>query len=155
MASHNDEYELFEYRHVTMGKAPMITLQKRGTFSLNRTAYEQLGSPEHIQLLYNRKRNRVGFQVAAADAPHAYSLSPQASNSNYQIGARSFCLYYNIPIGDGSKRFNATLEGDILSIDLDQDIHTIRSAPRRNTRAAQTNAAHEAGTEHQTIAVGR
>jgi len=154
MASHDDDYELFEYRRVSIGRAPMISLQKRGTFSLNRIAVEALGSPGHVQLFYSRKKRRVGFRAAEADAPHTYSLSPQTSNSNYQIGAKSFCLYYNIPFGEGSRRFTTQMDGDMLSIDLDEQNQTIPSPRRRNTRGTEKSAVQETSVEQHAVAAG-
>ncbi|MFC3297821.1 hypothetical protein ACFOD2_16695 [Clavibacter michiganensis subsp. insidiosus] len=41
-----------------------MTIQKRGLMSINRAAYEAIGKPEGVELLWDPERKLIGFRPA-------------------------------------------------------------------------------------------
>ena len=75
-------FESFDRRMLSSKSDPHVTVHKRGTLSLNRPAYDALGSPGSVELLYDRLAQVVGLRPVAHDAPnaiHVRAASPSPS----------------------------------------------------------------------------
>jgi hypothetical protein len=114
----SDEWQVFDKRKAPVIQDPLVTLQKAGNFSMNRAAFEALGEPERIELLYNGKKQKVGFRKGDPAAPHVYPIRKQANSLNYQFSGVAFTTAYGIP-HETTRRFKAQMEGDALAIDLE------------------------------------
>lgn len=128
-------FETFTKRMAPLAKKPYVTIQKRGTISLNAAAHAALGEPEAVELLYDRDERIVGLRAVSREAEHAYALRPQAGKSvgPYIVSGTAFAKYYKIDTSV-SRRWVAQLEGDILCIDLKEagtEVTSNRSAARR------------------------
>ena len=99
---------------------PSVTIQKRGTFGLNRAAHESLGSPTHVKLLFDPERRVIGIIAASAEDPNAYRLQKQQRARNYLLSGRAFANRYGIPLGQ-ARRYRGEMHGDVLTVDLQQD----------------------------------
>lgn len=95
----------------------MISVQKHGILSLNRSAYARLGQPDAVQLLYDRDRQLIGLQAADTDEPHAQRVRRSSNKSAYVVSAARFTSHYKIAT-DTARRWQAEQEGDVLFIDL-------------------------------------
>jgi hypothetical protein len=118
-------FEVFDKRAVPATDKPWVTIQKRGTFSLNRAAHEALDSPEAVQLLLDRERQIIGFRATDPDGPIAYpvrrtSAKRQTQNSTWVISGGGFCKYYGID-ATKARRFIASMEDDVLTVDLNSE----------------------------------
>ena len=109
-------FEVFDRKAKPKVGQPLVTLQASGTFSMNEAAYEALGSPEEVDLLYDRGEQIVGCRPAKG-SPHSYPIKPQQNARTYQTGGRAFCSHYGIGTGL-ARRFAAGMIGDVLAIDL-------------------------------------
>jgi hypothetical protein len=92
----------------------------RGQLSMNRSAYEALGSPEAVELLYSRKDRRIGIRPVDPGVPHAYkphTATKDKGRGPYIVSGAAFMTYFNIQ-QEQTTRYTATLEGNILSISL-------------------------------------
>ncbi len=112
-------FETFTRRSTPVTATPLVTIQKRGTISLNRTAYELLGSPEAVELLYDRGERVIGIRAVDPDTRHAYPMRKQPSSYSYLFAGQAFAKYYDIPIGE-TRRYEAEMIGDVLAVDLKQ-----------------------------------
>jgi hypothetical protein len=112
-------FETFTKRMTPLVKQPYVTIQKRGTISLNASAHAALGSPEAIELLYDAQEKIIGFRGVAKTAEHAYPVRAQAGKSvgPYIVSGTAFVRYYGIDT-TVSRRFVGALEGNVLCIDL-------------------------------------
>jgi hypothetical protein len=114
-------FEVFEKRMAPLGKAPSVTIQKRGLFSINRAAHALLAEPETVELLYDREARIVGLRPVDPAVPHAYIMRPQSSNRDTGpliVAGTAFTQYYNIDT-TVSRRWVPELRDGILCIDLD------------------------------------
>ncbi|MEU7937830.1 hypothetical protein [Microbispora bryophytorum] len=114
-------FETFTKRMVPLVKQPFITIQKRGTMSLNAAAYTALGEPEAVELLYDPAERIMGFRAVAKESEHAYPLRAQAGKSigPYIVSGTAFTKYYGIDT-TVSRRWVGYLDEGVLCVDLKQ-----------------------------------
>ncbi len=132
-------FETFTRRSTPVAATPLVTIQKRGTISLNRTAHELLGSPEAVELLFDKGEQVIGIRAVDPSIRHAYPLRKQPSSYSYLVAGQAFAKYYNIPIGE-TRRYEAEMIGDVLAIDLKQTAVTPVSRDRGNATRAHVTA---------------
>jgi len=111
-------FETFNKRQATSSKTPMVTIQMRGGFSFNKAAYDALGSPEAVELLYDREAKRIGFRASEPENPLAYPVKSQGRNTTgKQVAGQAFAKYYDIDVSV-ARRYAVDMQDDILVVDL-------------------------------------
>lgn len=91
------DLQLFEGRRTRPGGSPTLTIQKRGNFSLNASAFELMGEPEAVHLYYSPSAHLVALKPVAKDTPNSYPVRKQQNARSWLIGARSFLNQHGIP----------------------------------------------------------
>lgn len=137
------DFETFRKTLVPLKRDPTVTVQKRGTMSLNKASQVLLGSPAAVELLYERTTRTVGLRPVNARAEHAYGLrsSTRSDAGPFVISAMAFLRFYDI-YPDETMRWVAYLADGVLCIDLD-DVAT----PVTSNRAAKVTTLSEAFLE--------
>jgi hypothetical protein len=129
-------FETFKRNRMPSTGEPAVTIQKRGALSLNTAAYEALGSPKHVALLYDRDEQLMGMRKVNATTPHAYVVRGVGNNqATHVVSGKAFLSYYGIP-RDVARRWTAQVEEDVLVIDLKQPGFEV---------TGHTNRAHKGG----------
>jgi hypothetical protein len=114
-------FEVYDKRRASASKHPYVTMQRRGPFSFNRAAYELMGSPEAIELLYDRDEERIGFRPASPDRPQAFPVRAQGKNSvTHIVAGQSFTNHYGLDTSV-ARRYPVRMEDKILVLDLRGD----------------------------------
>lgn len=110
-------FEVFDKRNAPLAKAPSVTIQKRGIFSINRAAHKLIGEPDTVELLYDRDRQLIAMRPS--DESHAYTIRPQSASDTGQVivSATAFTQYYEIDTVI-SRRYKPYAEDGMLLIDL-------------------------------------
>jgi hypothetical protein len=126
-------FERFEKRARPVTKEATVTLQRSGAVSFNRAAWEAMGEPEAVELLFDADTRRVGIQATDESAQYAYSLHGGAKRqkNSYLISGKAFVQYYDIDISRSIRRI-ATVEDGMLIIALDDPGIEVTSNRRRN-----------------------
>lgn len=96
--SNLEEWHTFtgkQYGRATKKEA-RVTLGNRGTFYLNRQAFEELGSPAAVELLFDAGRRRIGIRPVAPMAPHAFKIVPHTADNYHRLSAAAFCHHHQI-----------------------------------------------------------
>lgn len=99
---------------------PLVTLHRTGGFALNRAAYEALGKPERIELLYDREERIIGFRLDEDAQAHTYPVSQANDSQYYTFSGHAFRNYYDLGERD-TGRFRARLIDGILTVDLKEE----------------------------------
>jgi hypothetical protein len=100
------------------GRQPFVTIQKKGVISLNRAAFEALGDPESVELLYDPDARLVALRKVDGFVEHAYQVrAPVQNHATWLISGAAFVAYYEIDASVSVRR-PARLDGDLLIIDL-------------------------------------
>jgi hypothetical protein len=114
-------FRVFDKRAAVATKNPMVTIQKQGSFSLNKAAHDLMGSPETVELLFDPEERLVGFRPVPATNPRAYPVRPQGKNAaTFMIAGRAFAKHYELDT-DIARRYSVEKQDDILVIDLKSD----------------------------------
>ena len=110
-------FEVFNKRKASLGKAPSVTLQRRGILSINRAAFDMIGAPESVELLFDRDRQIIGLRGADDDVPHAYNVRKGKDNGPAVVACMAFTQHYGVDTTT-SRRYVPTVEDGILCVDL-------------------------------------
>jgi len=128
-------FEPFDKRTAAATKSPMVTIQRQGSFSLNKAAHAAIGSPDAVELLFDRENQLVGFRPVAPTSPRAFPVRPQGPNAGtLMVAGQAFTKYYAI---DTSKARRYPIEvrnedgQDILVVDLRGDSIEVTSPAGR------------------------
>lgn len=115
-------FESFSRRMLPLKVEPFVTIQKRGTISLNRSAFAALGAPDAVELLYDRQRGIVGLRAIDPRAENAYQVRRTSSSASgpWVISAMAFTKFYDIDTSC-SRRWVAFLDDGVLCADLSAD----------------------------------
>jgi len=113
-------FETFKRQRAPVSKDPAVTIQKRGTFSLNKPAYDELQSPEALEMLCDRENQLIGMRKVDPSTDHAYIVRPLGrGGNNWLISGRAFTVFYDIPT-ETARRWPGRMDGDMLVVDLKQ-----------------------------------
>ncbi len=100
------------------GRQPFVTIQKKGVISLNKAAFEELDSPESVELLYDREARLVGLRKVDSSVEHAYAVrAPVEGHATFLLSGAAFVSYYEIDTSKSVRRA-ARRDGDMLVVDL-------------------------------------
>ncbi len=107
-------------RHTRPKRAePLVTIQRKGTFTLNQSAHEALDKPEAVVLLMDVKEQIMAFRAAQPSELNAYRLRAAATGSTFLVSGKAFCDFYDISM-DQTRNYNAEMIGSVLAVDLKQ-----------------------------------
>lgn len=130
-------FEVFDKRMAPLTKAPSVTIQKRGIFSINQTAHKLIGNAETVELLFD-KDNKV-IALRPSNEPHAYSLRSQSSRDTGQmiLSATAFTQYYEIDTSV-SRRYKPYEQDGMLCIDLNGPSAVVRGNRSKHVQSADS-----------------
>jgi hypothetical protein len=113
------QFDRFSHDRVGLKREPWVTIQKRGTISLNRSAYEMVGSPVAVELLYDAESQIVGMRGCDPRDRDAMRVrSPTGKDTGpFVVSAMAYLRFYEIRV-DNSRRWLAYLEDQVLCVDL-------------------------------------
>jgi hypothetical protein len=127
-------FEVFDKRAAVATKNPMVTIQKGGAFSLNKAAYELMGSPETVELLFDPEERLIGFRPVDSASPRAYPVRPQGKNAaTFMIAGRAFTKHYELDT-DVARRYSTQLQDDMLVLDLKSESIDV-TGPRASVKS--------------------
>lgn len=110
-------FEVFDKRMAPLAKAPSVTIQKRGIFSINKAAHKLVREAESVELLFDKENNIIALRPSKES--HAYQVRPASSRDTGQMimSATAFTQYYNIDT-TVSRRYTPYEQDGMLCIDL-------------------------------------
>lgn len=110
-------FEVFDKRMAPLAKAPSVTIQKRGIFSINKAAHKLIGEPESVELLFDKDAQIIAMR--RSNESHAYVIRPQTAREAGQVilSATAFTQYFDIDTSV-SRRFKPYVQDEMLCIDL-------------------------------------
>jgi hypothetical protein len=130
------DFERFDQRHIAIAGSPFVTIQKGGrVMTINRAAYEMLGGPEAVEMLYSKPNRVIGIREVSKKEPYAFPLRGQGRKgqepSNYLVAVQAFTKHYGIDTSV-AMRYPAEMQEDILTISLDRGM--VATGPRAKNR---------------------
>jgi hypothetical protein len=130
------DFERFDKRHIAIAGSPFATIQQGGrVMTINRVAYEMLGGPQAVELLYSKQNRVIGVRQVSPKEPYAFPLRGQGRRgkepSNYLVAIQAFTKHYGIDTSV-AMRYPVEMQEDILTIPLDRG--TVATGPRAKTK---------------------
>lgn len=111
-------FEEFDKRAATASKSPFVTIQRKGPFSLNRAAFELMGKPEAVTLLYDEEEEFIGFRPVSLTNPRAFPVRPQGKNAaTFMVAGQAFSKYHGMDTSI-ARRYAVKMRDNILVLDL-------------------------------------
>jgi len=114
-------FETFKRQRVPLNRGPAITFQRRGTVSLNSAAYQALGEPETVELLFDRERKLMALNKVPSDTTHAYPVRPFGKGNTFLVSGKAFMKFYGIEIGPARRWVGKPEPDGLLVVDLNED----------------------------------
>jgi hypothetical protein len=118
---------------------PMFTLQRRGLISLNMAAFNALGEPAAVVLLYDAEEGIVALRKVTRTYHNGYPVRKQANSRSYLVGATGFTSFHKITT-DVPRRFVGHKYGDQTVGFVLAEGADVKTRPR-----AQKATVHEIG----------
>lgn len=75
-----------------------VTLNSRGTFLLNRKAYEAIETPAAVTLLFDENSGIIGLKPADIRLKNSFPIRQKDKRHNRLIHASPFCKHFKIRI---------------------------------------------------------
>ncbi|MBP9664539.1 MAG: hypothetical protein KBD94_07940 [Pyrinomonadaceae bacterium] len=92
-----ERWEVFQGRPNGVDRsAPRVTLGPKGIFLLNAVAVEALGSPEAVELMFDKGRGMVGFRAVDRGRQNAFPLVKKKGMAHWTLRAAPFCVHYGL-----------------------------------------------------------
>lgn len=134
-------FEVFEKSSAPLTKVPTVTLQKRGTISINRSAHALMDRADFVELLWDRDRRVMGFRPTSGTSPNAYPVRPQNSKTDtgpLVIAGMAFTKFYGIDTTH-AVRYIPEREGEVVCVSLDGPHQRVTSNRSRRNQGGQGN----------------
>lgn len=138
-------FEVFDKRMAPLAKAPSVTIQKRGIFSINRAAHKLIGEPTTVELLFDKDNQVVALRPSTE--AHAYAIRPQSSRADtgqVVMSATAFTQYYDIDTSV-SRRYKPYEKDGMLCIDLQGP--SVKVVGNRSKRTAEDDTEDHKASE--------
>jgi hypothetical protein len=110
-------FEVFTKKAVGSVSEPFVSIQKKGIIAMNHAAFDALGQPKAVELLFDRERQRVGLRAVDPNVDHAYVVRPNAKGSSHLVSGTRFAKHYGIPV-EVDQRWPAHMDKNVLVIDI-------------------------------------
>lgn len=112
-------FETFDKSRVAFSGEPHITIQKRGTITINAASFAALDEPNAVELLYDRADHILGLRTIAADVDHAAFVrrSTRSPSGPWVISAMAFIRHFEIDT-EVARRWVAQLRNGVLCAQL-------------------------------------
>lgn len=134
-------FTVYEKGSAPVPTTPSVTIQRRGLISINRAAYEGLGKPEGVELLWDAERKAIAMRAAPLTNQNAYPVRPQGQNNTgkgpWLVAGTLFTQYIGLDTTEAF-RWTPVFENGLLIIDISKP-GSRASSPRR--KAAQRDVA--------------
>ncbi len=123
-------FESFSRRLLPLRSEPHVTIQRRGSMSLNQSAHAAIGSPDSVELLYDRQLAIIGLRAIDAGAENAYVVrrSSRSAGGPWVVSAMAFTKFYGIDTST-TLRWAAYVENGVLCVNLRQPPTPLAAAP--------------------------
>lgn len=109
-------FEVFRSKGARGGTGDTLTIGKRGQLSIGQDAYQQLGKPEAVELLYDRKAKLLGLRPVAATSETAYIV--RGGDISHTVSGMALLRHYGIPFGTAAIRRRGKMAAGIFWVDL-------------------------------------
>ncbi|WP_375491057.1 hypothetical protein [uncultured Jatrophihabitans sp.] len=112
-------FETFRKSQTPFTREPHVTIQRRGTITINAASYALLGSPGAVELLFDPTEQVLGLRAVDVGEAHAVFVRPSSRSRQgpWVLSAMAFVHHYRIDTSQ-ARRWVAQLDNDTLVVRL-------------------------------------
>lgn len=147
-------WERFRRQVVGTQTEPQVRIGKNGALLVNGLAWDLIGCPMHVQLLYDRSQRRVGIKACEENSLDAYKVTKPTAGSA-SINAKSYLRYFKLEGFQGSVHRPSydSSDGRVLVVKLPEPEPEVAQAPA--DVAGENGEVAEADVEGLAASMGR
>lgn len=112
--------------------APTIAIQASGVFSVSLPAYQLLGSPARVKLLFNPETEQVAMAATADDAPYSFRVR-RTNGRAVHVAGTAFFAHYGIDWSKTRRWPARMLDSGLLAINLKDTSEVITSNRKKKS----------------------
>ncbi len=106
-----------------------VTINHKSSLMLNRVAFEAIGRPAAVELLFDQTYGIIGVKPIRPDAHNAFPVKPVLKGTYRRINAASFCLHFDLRIEKTMMFLDAAIEPDgVLELNLAKTMTVTRGS---------------------------
>lgn len=75
-----------------------VTINLKGALILNQKAFQDLGRPMAVELMFDRTYGVIGVKKTRPDAHNAFPVKKASKGNAYRINANPFCLFFDLRV---------------------------------------------------------
>ena len=135
MADILDGFRVYEKQRTSPGALPQVTVQARGIFSLNPSAYGSLGSPEFVELLYSEQQQAVALRAVESETQTSYQVRPTNNGGTFNVAGRAFMVYYGINLPESRRYTPKHAKDGVIILRLEVDPYVALLSTRGSSRS--------------------
>ena len=96
-----------------------VSLSPKGWFKIGRAAFERLGSPAAVKILYDPDNSRIGLQPTSAGLKNAYRVGTRGNHGGRVVHANRLITEFGLDLPATVRFYDADIDRDgILLLDL-------------------------------------
>lgn len=132
-------FEVYQKGSAPVPTTPSVTIQKRGLISINRAAFESLGKPEAVELLWDGERRMIALRPTDLSNQNAYPVRAQATSERgpWLVAGTLFTQYIGLDTKD-AHRWTPEIEDGLLLIDVSKPGARVSSPRARAKQLSET-----------------
>jgi hypothetical protein len=116
------DWQVFKKRQAAPTSRPIVGILQKGVFSVNRAAFDALGGPDSVELLFLPDEKIIGIRATTNGSDTSYPLrtaSGKPDGAHYVSGI-AFTKFWKIDTTE-RRRYSAYMEDGVLCVNLDTD----------------------------------
>lgn len=100
--------------------AARVSITRHRCISLNQAAYNLLGRPPAVLLLYHREGTAIGLRAVSEDTAYSIRVRPQGKGTTYRVNAVAFMRYHGVDCSQLTVFQRIAFEDGILILAFDR-----------------------------------
>ena len=106
-----------------------VTLSPKKVILLNRVAFEALGGPAAVELLFDETRKVIGLKPIERNRRNAFLVKSKKQGNHRTINAGAFCTHFGITVDRTVQFQHVDLDNEgVLELDMAKTVHVSRGA---------------------------
>jgi hypothetical protein len=116
--------------HLRLVEGPYVTIKRSGAIALNLTAYQELGRPQSVELVYDQRSRVIGIHPVDKAFAHCVYVrrASMSLNGPFVLSARAFLDHYGL-FGGSTEKWSADMVDGVLCVNLDDLAIPVTSRP--------------------------
>lgn len=126
----------------------MLSVQKHGTVSFNLAAYETMGKPEAVVVLWDPDERIFALCAAEASNPDAYTVQKQPAARSFLVNTQTFFRLAGIDVSTARRFAGQDFGNGIVGVKLDEGVE-VGTAGRGRQAAIDEMLIDQAGKKRE------